>query len=92
MTLTVDQLLIALNVLVTLLGIIVLYHLMYITLDVRRITRRVDRVTREAEEAILKPIAMADSIVETVKKFVEGSAQSESKKKHLTVHKSSKKS
>lgn len=91
--LSVQDIITALQVLVALLAIIVLYHLMFITVDVRKIVRRFEKLTEEAEEAVMKPIAMADMVIEAALAWVESfnEEQNSSKKKSSKSKKSSKK-
>lgn len=44
--------------------IIVLYHVLFIVVDLRKTLRRVDRVTESAESVAMKPLAVADQALE----------------------------
>ena len=44
--------------------IIVLYHLLFIVVDLGKVLRRVEDITAQVEAVITKPIAMADQIME----------------------------
>lgn len=57
---------------VAVLLLIVLYHVLFIVVDVRKITRRVERITRELQAVILKPLAVTDEILAWVLQFVQG--------------------
>lgn len=61
--------------------IVVLYHLLFIVVDVRKIVRRIEGVTDEVGSMILKPISMADKALEWVNAFIE-----EKTKKHEKKH------
>lgn len=77
MTLETADILLALRIGISLLGLLVLYHLLFITVDLRRILKRIDHLTREVEDVIMKPLSMADAIVEWLTQFLE-----EMQKKH----------
>lgn len=66
----------ALYIAVAVLLLIVLYHLIFIVVSLRKVMRRADNVTREIETVILKPLSMTDQAIEWVSGFLEG------KKKH----------
>lgn len=61
---------------VAVLLLIVLYHLIFIVVSLRKVMKRVDNVTTEIETVILKPLSMTDQAIEWVSGFLEG------KKKH----------
>ena len=70
--------------------LLVLYHLLFVVVDLRKIIKRVDHVTREVEDVIMKPVSMADSIVMWLKQVLEH-AQKSSEKKAAKKLKSGKK-
>jgi hypothetical protein len=49
---------------------IVLYHVIFIVVDVRKITRRFEDLTQQVEETILKPLALADQGLAWVMEFL----------------------
>lgn len=55
-----------LSILAVLLVILSLYHLLFILVDLRKITRRFEDVTQQVEALILKPISVADQILEWI--------------------------
>ena len=71
MQITSQELLIFLQVVAFLLLIIGLWQLLFIAVDLRRILRRVEVLTKQVEDVIAKPIAVADWVVEDVADFVE---------------------
>ena len=71
MPLTTDNILVLIQILTFGLGVIVLYHLVFVVVNVRKIVRRVDHVTKQAEDIILKPINMADVLVEWLVDLME---------------------
>ncbi|MEI8230493.1 MAG: hypothetical protein WCG83_05175 [Candidatus Peregrinibacteria bacterium] len=56
---------------VAVLVLIVLYHLIFIAVDLRKIFRRFEDITREVEGVIMKPLSMADKILEWLVEMVE---------------------
>ncbi len=60
MVITLDALLGTLYAVVALMIIVVLYHLLFIVVDLRKITRRFEDVTAQVESMLLKPIAILD--------------------------------
>ncbi|MDP6527803.1 MAG: hypothetical protein QF858_02900 [Candidatus Pacebacteria bacterium] len=66
-----EQLLAGLQISVAILIIILLYHALFIAVDLRKILRRVDGLTSQIEEVIMKPISMADCIFQWVTDYIE---------------------
>ena len=58
-------------IIVAVMLIVVLYHILFIVVDLRKILRRVDDVTAEVEAMIMKPISMADQILQWVMEHIE---------------------
>lgn len=63
--------------------VLVLYHLLFVTVGLRKIVRRVERITNEIQEVILKPINVADHILEGIVKYMDtqGDTSKKGKKK-----------
>lgn len=61
---TPNDVLMYLWILVAIMLVVVLYHALFIMVDVRKITRRVDELTKQVENVIMKPINMADQLLE----------------------------
>ena len=61
---------------VAILLLIVLYHLIFIVVSLRKVMKRAENVTEQIEAVILKPLSMTDQAIEWVASFLEG------KKKH----------
>jgi len=67
--------------------IIVLYHTIFVIVGLRKIMRRVEGVTREVEDVIMKPLSMVDRILQWVIDMIENT-QKKGKhppKKHVEV-------
>lgn len=60
-----------LSVAVYVLLILVLYHVLFLVVDVRKIARRIEGITEELESVLLKPISMIDKVLQWVTEFIE---------------------
>lgn len=54
---------------IALLLLIILYHLLFVVVDLKKIMRRLDKVTKEAEDIILSPLSLVDSILNSFAKM-----------------------
>ena len=79
-----------LQITAVLMVVIVLYHLLFIAVDLRKILRRVQMITKEVEGLIMKPINVADHILEGIVKFLEEQQKSAEPKKKSSSKKKSK--
>ncbi len=59
--------------------LIVLYHLLFIVSDLRKITRRFEETSAQVEAVVLKPLAMIDEALSWVIDFLQ---QPKKAKKH----------
>ena len=80
MELSTDEIIIILEVVTFVFAIIVLYHLVFVAVNLRKILGRIDAVTKQVEEVVLKPISMADAVVDHISHFVEGQQKKAAKK------------
>jgi hypothetical protein len=71
-----------LYIVVAVMLIIVLYHVLFIAVDLRRTLKRVDRITESAESIAMKPLAVADQALDWVTEYF---AQKTKHSKHV-VH------
>ena len=60
-----------LEITVAVLLIVVLYHILFITVGVRKILRRIETITNEIQEVIMKPMNVADHILEGIVKYMD---------------------
>lgn len=67
--------------LVAVMLIVVLYHVLFIVVDLRKIVRRFEDITAQVEEVIMKPLSMADQAVQWVVEFIQEKAH-DHKNKH----------
>lgn len=72
---TTEGILSALYAGVAVLLLIVLYHILFIVVDARRIVRRAERITRELQSVILKPLAVTDEILAWILGMVQKQAK-----------------
>ena len=79
--LTIQEIIVYLKLLVAVLLLIVLYHALFIAVDLRKILRRIEGITHEVENMIMKPINLADHILEGIVKYLEEQGVTEGKKK-----------
>ena len=87
MQLSTDEIIILLQILTLIVAVILLYHLIFAVLSLRKILHRFDTVTKQVEEVVLKPISMADATVDWVVDFVEGHHKKGDPKKKVTAKK-----
>lgn len=77
---TMDQVLTVLQIAAVIFLLIILYHGLFITVDLRKTMRRVNDVTRQIEDTVMKPISMADHILQWVMEYIEKDNKSSKKK------------
>lgn len=54
--------------------VVVLYHVLFIVVDLRKILRRLEGVTGEVEAMIMRPLGLMDHLLEWLMEFVEAKA------------------
>ena len=79
--LTSADVLLYLEITVAVLLVVVLYHFLFIAVDLRKTLRRLTRITEEVENFIMKPINAADQILEGVIQIIEEQTSKPAKKK-----------
>ena len=86
-TVTMEGLLGALYALVAVMVIVVLYHLLFIVADLRRIMRRFEETTAQVEAMLLKPLSIIDEAFQWVVDHIHGKKKGYGgkKKKHESV-------
>ena len=77
MTWSTEQIMIGLYIAVAVMLIVALYHVIFIVVDLRKVMRRVENVTKEVEAVIMKPLSMTDKAMEWLMGVIE-----EKRKKH----------
>ncbi len=82
MQLTYNDVLTLMLILAVALLIIVLYNMIFVSVYIRKLTERLDYLSKEVETIILKPLGMIDYGVEWLSGFVDGMKEGEKAKKH----------
>jgi cell shape-determining protein MreC len=78
---TSQNLVVGLSLVVDVLLIIVLYHLLFLMVDLRKIFQRVESLTEELESVILKPLSLTDKAFQWILHFLEAEKAIPSKNK-----------
>jgi hypothetical protein len=79
--LTAGDILTLLVILAVILLIVVLFNIIFVSMALRRIAKRADIITKEAEAVIIKPLQTVDAAVEWFTSFLSGWHDSKHKKK-----------
>jgi hypothetical protein len=82
MQITYDNIVMFLSVIALLMLIVLLYHLIFVSVSIRRMTERWDEISKEVEGLILKPIGAIDYMLEWFSSMVEGMQEEKHKKVH----------
>jgi cell shape-determining protein MreC len=80
LTINMGTLIAVLYAIVGVMLIVVLYHAIFIMVDLRKISRRFEDITSQVEAMILKPLSMADQAVQWALEFVEHKRRQHQKK------------
>lgn len=78
---TSGQLLIGLEVAVLIMVMILLYHALFVVVDLRKIMRRFSELTKEVEDMIMKPLSIIDTVLEWTLESLEESMKPKKKSK-----------
>ena len=68
------SLLSGLYVVVGIMLVVVLYHILFIVVDLRKILRRIEGITAEVEGMILRPLGLLDHLLQWITEWVETQA------------------
>lgn len=71
-----------LRVIVDVFLVFVLYNILFIVVDLRKITRRIEGITQELETVILKPLSLTDKAIEWISHSLEQKGTHHKGKKH----------
>lgn len=63
--------------------IVVLYHVLFIVVDLRKVLRRIESVSHQMEAVIVKPLSVADKAFQWVIEYFEGDGKG---KHHNKLH------
>ena len=75
------DILLGLQIAIAVIVIVVLYHVLFIAVNARKIVRRVEDITSQVEEVILKPISVADHVFDMATSFIEKKQKESTQKK-----------
>jgi hypothetical protein len=70
--LSLNDILLLLAIIAVAMSIIVLYHLIFVSISLKRVTDRVEAITKDVEAVILKPIGAIDYVLDWFLAAVEG--------------------
>ncbi len=85
MVIDLNMLITILYAVVAVMIIVVLYQVLFIMWDVRKIARRFEDLSSQVEAVLLKPLSLADHGVQWLVDFIESKAKHHRKKHHKTV-------
>ncbi|MDD4319418.1 MAG: hypothetical protein PHW10_03795 [Candidatus Peribacteraceae bacterium] len=68
-----------LYILVGIMLVVVLYHALFLFVDLRRVMKRVERLTSQVEQVILKPLAIADQALNAIMELFQHGAKKKGK-------------
>jgi cell shape-determining protein MreC len=80
-TITMSGVLSVLFALVAVMIIVVLYHLLFIVVDLRKIMRRFEETTAQIESMLLKPLSIIDEAFSWVIEHINGRKKNKKKNK-----------
>lgn len=66
--------------------IVILYHVLFIVVDLRKILRRVGRLTEEIEAVVQRPLAVTDKLLKWVIHFIEAASDEHHAHRRKTKH------
>lgn len=75
-----SDLLLGMEFAIAILVLIVLYHVIFIVVDLRKVMRRVEGLTQELEDVLMKPLSMIDSILQWILDTIESGKKKHDKK------------
>lgn len=81
MQLSINDILTVLSVIAVGMVIILLYHLIFVSVSLRRIADRMDDLSKEVEAVILKPIGAIEYLIDWFGSAVEGMREKDERKK-----------
>ena len=82
MTITYSDVLTILSIIAVVMLIILLYHLIFVSVSLKRIADRMDDLSKEVEAVVLKPIGAIEFLLDWFSSVVEGMMSSREKEDH----------
>lgn len=90
MQVSLSDILTILSIVAVVMFIVLAYHLIFVSVSLRRITDRIDDVSKEVEGLILKPIGAIECLIEWFSVVVENMMSGKQEEDHKKVHHKSK--
>lgn len=81
-----DDIMMGLYIAVAVMLIVVLYHVIFIVVDLRKMMKRFNNLTEEVETVVMKPLSMADKGLEWAIQFFQEKAEKHAKQEHHKKH------
>jgi cell shape-determining protein MreC len=75
-----EDIMMGLYIAVAVMLIVVLYHVIFIVVDARKIARRIESLTEEVEAVVMKPLSMADQLLQWMVEFIQEKTENRDKK------------
>lgn len=85
MQLTLPDILVIASIIAVFLLIVLLYHLIFVAVDLRKIMQRMDDITEELEDIVMKPLSIIEESMGWIMEFLMSFANKDEKKKHKKV-------
>jgi hypothetical protein len=79
---TTTDVLLVLGIIIAVMLLIILYHLLFIVVDLRKTMKRVETISQLTEATVSKPLAMADQVLDWAIGAMAGLAESKHEKHH----------
>lgn len=83
---TADTVMQVLYTLVAVMLVVVLYHVLFIVVDLRKTMKRINSMTQQVENVLLKPLNLTEQVLAWLVEYVEGLAKGK-KHQHHEHHK-----
>lgn len=61
--------------------VVVLYHVLFIVVDLRKILRRIEGITAEVEGMVMRPLGLLDHLLQWVTEWIESMEDQPKKRK-----------
>ncbi len=82
MQVSLPDILIIVAIVAVLLLIVLLYHLIFVAVDLRKIMQRADDITKEVESVVMKPLSILEESMGWIMEFMMSFTGDKEKKKH----------
>ena len=83
---TADAVMQVLYTVVAVMLVVVLYHVIFIVVDLRKTMRRITSMTEQVESVLMKPLSLTEKALEWLVQYVEGLTKHKHDHKHHHAH------